>query len=224
MVVLERAGQSVVIAPVGLGSVGLRGRPEPSALATFLTCFAEEVGAGAIGLDGPQGWKHSDNGCEHSRVCEARLHTQGKTGLPGNTKPANYLGFIQFSIDTFDELERPGWPRLRGNPTAAATRTAVETFPTAAWRALGLRPLPGKSSSKGEQVTTWTESLVRLGSIHLADRLSHDELQAAVAGLGILALAEENTDRYEAVGEPPFERDGLWFEGYIVNPRNWRPE
>ena len=101
LVALERVEGSVVIAPIQLGSVGLRGRPEPAALAEFLRSLAAEIGASAIGLDGPQGWKDVNNGCEHSRVCEAKLGTQGKTGLPGSTKPGNYLGFIQFCMSTF---------------------------------------------------------------------------------------------------------------------------
>ena len=218
LVVIERLSESVAIIPIQLTSVGLRGRPQPSDLAAFLVSFAEKLGALAIGLDGPQGWKDAANGYLHSRVCEAKLGTQGKTGLPGMTKPATYLGFIQFCIDTFDELAGIGWTRLRENP-ATGGGNAVETFPTAAWKAMGLRPLPGKRRAKDEQIRTWTESLLQLGAIELGAPLSHDELQAAIAGLGILALAEQRQDGYDAVGEPPFEREGLWFEGYIVNPQ-----
>jgi len=220
LVVLDRVGPSIVITPIQLSSIGLRGRPHQFALAVFLAAFAAEIGATALGLDGPQGWKDADNGCLHSRVCEAKLRTQGKTGLPGTTKPASYLGFIQFSVETFDELDRAGWARLEENPLKEGPK-AVETFPTAAWRVVGLRPLPGKSTAKDDQVRTWTEALVGLGDIRLTTPLSHDELQAAIAGLGILALAEHRPAGYEAVGVPPFERDGIWFEGYIVNPLNW---
>jgi len=218
LVAIERTAAAIVVTPIDLGSSELRGRPDPAALAHFLTGLAQERGASAIGLDGPQGWKDVNNGCKYSRVCEAKLRTQGKTGLPGNTKPGNYLGFIKFSIATFDELDRRGWPRLgtlglRGDPVA------LETFPTAAWRAVGLPSLPGKGTARAEQVRAWTDRLLGLANIRIAEPLSHDGLQATISGLGVLALAEGSTESCEAIGRPPFEDGGLWFEGYIVNPR-----
>jgi hypothetical protein len=218
VVCLTRLPEGILLTPIGLGSVGLRGRPDPETLAAFLAEMADQLDASAIGLDGPQGWKHGDNGCAHSRECEARLHTQGKTGLPGVTKPANYLGFIQFSIATFDALQGRGWGRL-GSHEAQAARVAAETFPTSAWRAVGLPPLPGKSRTRPEDLLTWRGLLLGLGPMQVAGELSHDELQAAVSGLGVLALAEGSTDRYEAVGHPPIWDGTHWLEGFIVNPR-----
>lgn len=217
VVAVTRDAEGVLFVPVDLPEVGLRGKPQAGELARFLVELAGELGATATGLDGPQGWKSATNGLEHSRVCEARLATQGKTGLPGVTKPGNYLGFISFCIDTFDEMARLGWHRFAGQ--AGAAQVAAETFPTAAWRALGLKALPGKSKSRGAEVEEWTRLLVGGGFGRLAGPLTHDQLQAAVSGLGILALAEGNEAGYEAIGDPPFQGDGHWLEGYIVNPR-----
>jgi hypothetical protein len=219
LVCLGRLPEGILLTPIGLGAVGLRGRPEPDLLASFLAEMADQLDATAIGLDGPQGWKLGDNGCLHSRVCEARLHTQGKTGPPGVTKPANYLGFIRFSIATFDALQQRGWNRL-SSEGSQDRRIAAETFPTSAWRALGIAPLPGKSRTRPEQLLAWRAHLLGLGSIQVAGDLSHDELQAAVSGLGVLALAEGSADRYEAVGQPPIWDGTHWLEGYIVNPKH----
>jgi hypothetical protein len=218
VVCLTRRPEGIMLTPVGLGSVGLRGSPDPETLAAFMAGMADELGAAVIGLDGPQGWKQDDNGCNHSRVCEAKLHTQGKTGPPGVTKPSNYLGFIRFSIATFDGLQQRGWHRL-GSGHDHEGRVAAETFPTSAWRAVGLPPLPGKSRTRPEDLVTWQAHLLGLGGIQYEGYLSHDELQAAVSGLGLLALAEGSTGGYEAVGRPPHWSGGDWLEGLIVNPR-----
>lgn len=218
LVCLARLPEGILVTPIGLGTVGLRGKPVAGALAASLGAMADQLDAAAIGLDGPQGWKDGGNGCAHSRVCEARLHTQGKTGLPGVTKPATYLRFIEFSIATFDGLQASGWNRL-GSQGCAGDRVTAETFPTSAWRALGIAPLPGKSRTRPEDILTWKSHLLGLGSIQVAGELSHDELQAAISGLGVLALAEGSTDQYEAVGHPPIWDGTHWLEGFIVNPR-----
>jgi hypothetical protein len=122
-------------------------------LAHFLDEFASIVGAEIIAIRGPQGWKNPDNGQAHCRVAEARLHTQGKTGLPGSCKPGNYVGFISFSIDVFDQLATRGWPRLTA---PGERRVAAETFPTSAWRGLSLTSLPRKSSTTNDQLAGHT--------------------------------------------------------------------
>jgi len=217
VVALRRDAARIIITPIDLPAAGLKGRPAAAPLARFLTTLAADLEATVIGLDGPQGWKSASNGYPHSRVCEARLRTQGKTGPPGVTKPANYLGFISFCIQMFDELGRLGWPRLPAHSTGSMP-VAVETFPTSAWRALGVPPLPGKARSRGPEVEDWSSKLLGLGAIRLTDPLTHDQLQAAVSGLGLLALAERRRDGFEGVGDPPFEDGGTWFEGFIVNP------
>ncbi len=217
VVVLTRSGSEVLVSPVDLPAIGLSGKPNAEKLARFLVEFAEELGVTAIGLDGPQGWKSAGNGLQHSRVCEAKLATQGKTGTPGVTKPGNYLGFISFCVDTFDALAELGWTRYTDS-TPVGVRVAVETFPTAAWKSLGLRALPGKSKSKGQEVEDWSTHLIGLGNIRLLDGLTHDQLQAAVSGLGVLALSEGRRRGFIAVGVAPFQEGPHWLEGFIINP------
>lgn len=219
VVVAGRDTSGILVTPIDLEDAGLTGRPDAPRLARFLVELAKEIGATAIGLDGPQGWKLATNGELHSRVCEARLRTQGKTGVPGITKPANYLGFITFCVQTFDALHALGWYRFGAsgfNPHAVA----IETFPTAAWRAVGLAPLPGKSKARAEEVVEWTARLISIPEVTITAPLTHDQLQAAISGLGVLALSEGREKAFEAIGMAPFIEAGSWLEGFIVNPRN----
>jgi hypothetical protein len=42
--------------------------------------LADDLGAAALLIDGPEAWKDPDNGLQHSRVCERELNTPAKTG------------------------------------------------------------------------------------------------------------------------------------------------
>jgi hypothetical protein len=169
-------------------------------------------------LDGPQAWKSPDNGLIFARKCEADLATQGKTGLPGHCTPSTYLRFIQFSISVFDELADRGWPRLASAETGPAENLALESFPTAAWRALGLSPLPGKRSATAEVVHLKQTELELLFSFRVGTPLSHDEVQALVAGFAGLAVAASLHHAYQLVGLAPLRLEETWREGFIVNP------
>jgi hypothetical protein len=214
IVVLERTAAGIVCVPVRLARLGWTGRPVAAQLAHFLADFCESIGAALIVIDGPQAWKAAENGCSYSRVCEHRLSTQGKTGLPGSSKPGTYMGFISFSIKLFDHLQHLGWPRL----TARGQRhVAAESFPTSAWRSLGLRALPGKQGATGEAVSEHATLLSKRYGIAYQEAPTHDELQAVVAGLGGLAFAEDGPG-FELVGVAPSLESGSWREGFIVNP------
>jgi len=97
-------------------------------------------------LDGPQAWKSCGNGLKHCRVSEQQLNTAGKTGLPGMVKPVTYRAFAEFCLDVYDAFCRRGWRRLetREQPGAEQERVLVESYPHAAWKSLGLKPLPSK--------------------------------------------------------------------------------
>ena len=204
---------------IRLPNLGLSGRPSASDLARCLSTLAQDHDAQVMLIDGPQAWKSATNGLEHSRKCERELNTPGKTGLPGITKPANYCGFIAFSIELFDELAGYGWPRLvdvnLANPNC---RTAVESFPTSAWRSLGLTPLPAKARATPESVKRKLAELQGLFPLQVRPDLTHDELQALVAGLAGLALERVDSQGYDIVGCPPVQEDGFWREGFIINP------
>jgi hypothetical protein len=177
-------------------------------------------------LDGPQAWKSRANGLKHARVSERQLNTAAKTGLPGMVKPATYRSFAEFCMDVYDALSRRGWRRLQTLPqplsadTAAAPseRILVESYPHAAWKSLGLKPLPAKRRAR---VIDLAESYGALRSVvpFTTNRPpNHDQLQAIVAGLPGLALEEHNPSAMRIVGNPPRREQGHWREGFIVLP------
>ena len=200
----------------------LRGTPDADELARYLSGLCEERGAGLLLLDGPQGWKSPENGLEHSRVCERALNTPAKTGLPGKVKPRNYAPFVSFSVALYDSLAHLGWSRFAGGDVAVSTgrgRLLVESFPFAAWRSLGIPPLPSKRKASEADLRWRAAGLAAsFGLRVVGGDPSHDELQAAVAGLAGVAMEGGERQRYEARGVAPFEVDGTWREGFIVNP------
>jgi len=126
--------------------------PVWAAVAEYCIELCEKHSANLLLLDGPQAWKHPDNGLEHSRVYERLLNTPAKTGVPGHVKPRNYAPFVAFSITVFDELEQRGWPRLDSQARApGGSAAAIESFPLGAWRALGIPMLPAKRRGPAAQ-------------------------------------------------------------------------
>jgi hypothetical protein len=219
VVTLTRMDGRITASAVPLTTRALHGQPSAGGLADALVSLANEISASWIFIDGPQGWKAPDNGSEHSRVCERALATQGKTGLPGVTKPGNYVGFITFAIELFDALDSRGWPRLAASAVPPLQRRcALESFPTSAWRSLGLVPLPGKAATVPEMVLARLQSLRAIFPLDVEGYLSHDDLQAMVAGLAGVALDDGNPAGASIVGVPPKRVDGTWREGFIVNP------
>ena len=194
---------------------GGNARPTAIAVADSLDHCARTEGVQLMILDGPQAWKSPDNGLIFARKCEADLATQGKTGLPGHCTPSTYLRFIQFSISVFDALADRGWPRLASAETGPEN-LALESFPTAAWRSLGLSPLPGKRSATAEVVRLKQTELELLFSFRVGTPLSHDEVQALVAGFAGLAVATSSRVPTGRVSTAASRR--TWREGFIVNP------
>jgi hypothetical protein len=220
VVVLAKEASRIKASVVSLASRGLTGQPSVEAMADTLVAIASEVAADWIFIDGPQGWKDPNNGLEHARCCEQKLATPGKTGLPGSTKPSTYLGFTAFAIELFDALDARGWPRLASQSVPpATTRCAIESFPTSAWSGLGLTPLPAKAKTRQETLRENLDALRTIYPLDVADELTHDQLQALVAGLAGLGLSDGEAAGIAISGVPPVLVDGSWREGFIVNPR-----
>jgi Protein of unknown function (DUF429) len=173
-----------------------------------------------IMLDGPQAWKSGSNGLEHSRVSERQLNTAAKTGLPGMVKPVTYRAFAEFCLDVYDALCRRGWRRLDtvSQPGTGQDRVLVESYPHAAWKSLGLKPLPAKRRSKISDLARAYGALRSIIPITTNRPPNHDQLQAIVGGLPGLALEERNSACTRIVGNPPRREDGHWREGFIVLP------
>jgi hypothetical protein len=118
----------------------------------------------------------------------------------------------RFSIAVFDALDAAGWSRFGSG--WSVTRAAIESFPTHAWRSLGLRPLPGKGRSSAD-ISEMANRLSRITDLEGLDRPSHDELQAVVAGFGGIALLHNRLDLCEVHGHGQLREGEHWREGYI---------
>jgi len=127
-----------------------RGYVDANILAGRLNHLANLRGIRVIMLDGPQAWKSVRMAWEHSRVSERQLNTAAKTGLPGMVKPVTYRAFAEFCLDVYDALCRRGWSRYGHFCSAGSPpeRVVVESYPYAAWKSLGLKPLPSKRRCK----------------------------------------------------------------------------
>jgi hypothetical protein len=181
-------------------------------------CAARDIHV--IMLDGPQAWKSNANGIDHCRVSERQLNTSAKTGLPGMVKPVTYRAFAEWSLDVFDALSRRGWRRLAtmGQPGNQPERILVESYPHAAWKSLGLKPLPSKRRARVSDLAEAFAALRSLIPFKTNRPPNHDQLQAIVGGLAGLALEDRTAGDTRIVGKPPRREDGHWREGFIVLP------
>ncbi len=189
-------------------------------LAGRLNHLANTRGIRILLLDGPQAWKSETNGCAHARLGERLLNCAAKTGLPGIVKPATYRTFAEFCVDLYDALCRRGWKRLatQQHPGSAPERVLIESYPHAAWRSLGLTPLPSKRRARVSHLAASYNALQQIIPLTVNHPPNHDQLQAIVGGLPGLALEAQDPTGARFVGEPPRREDGHWREGFIVLP------
>src|ERR1700728_4689774 len=136
-------------------------------------------------LDGPQPWKSESNCCAHARLSERQLNCAAKTGLPGIVKPATYRTFAEFCVDVYDALCRRGWKRLAAHdrPQGAQERILVESYPHAAWKALGIKCLPSKRRCGVCDLAETFAALKAAMPLKVNRPPNHDQLQAIVGGL-----------------------------------------
>jgi hypothetical protein len=193
-------------------------------LAGRLNHLANVRGIRVMMLDGPQAWKSKSNGLQHARVSERELNTAAKTGLPGVVRPATYRPFAEFCIDVWDALCRRGWRRLstRERTGLPQERVLVESYPHAAWKSLGLKPLCSKRRARVSDLAEACAALRTVVPFAASQAPNHDQLQAIVGGLPGLALESGSAGDLRApmriVGKPPHREDGQWREGFIVLP------
>lgn len=200
---------------IPVASLGLTGTPDPIDMAVALVRLADAEGAGLIVIDGPQGWRAAESQRVHQRECEAAVRCPGKTGPPGIVLPRSWTRFAEFSIALFDALAERGWPRFAREWNG--DRRVVESFPTHAWRSIGIAPLSGKGRAR--MVESWRESdLDRLFGVVMNEHPSHDEIQAVVAGIAGIDLLADGVRAVDVHGRDPFQEEGTWREGLIVSP------
>ena len=186
IVLLEVEGADVNVQRLAASDLGLTGAPCAAHLAEALDIACQRLDVSVLLLDGSQGWKDPHNGLLHSRLCERALNTPGKTGLPGVTKPGSYLGFLSFSVDVFQQLTNAGFVLFKGD---SGERLLVESFPTSAWRQLGILPLPSKARSRPADLARAARELGDVFPARVPEGLTHDELQALVVAFAGVALA-----------------------------------
>ena len=200
------------------------GPVEPEVLAGRLNHLCGVRGIRVLLLDGPQGWKSSRSELRHARASERELNTVAKTGTPGVVKPVTSRRYAEFCVDLFDALARRGWRRLvtSGAPGRGPERVLVESYPRAAWKALGIKPLPSKRRARVFDLAEACAALRAVMPLELDRPPNHDQLQAIVSGLAGLALETSEGQGARIVGRPPRREDGHWREGFIVVPE--RPQ
>ena len=191
--------------------------PQATDLASLIATVCSDVGARTLLLDGPQAWKDPANGLEHSRQCERELNAPAKTGLPGTVKPRNYIPFVSFAIDVFDELAFHGWQRYDGT-RLPASKVVAESLPLSAWRSLGMPILPAKRKCSNVIIEQRAAELSKRFRLKLDKMPNHDELQAVVAGLAGRALEQGFLSSLRISGVAPFIHERKCREGFIVNP------
>jgi hypothetical protein len=171
-------------------------------------------------LDGPQAWKSRANGLVHARVSESQLNTACKTGLPGMVKPITYRPFAEFCLDVYEAMCRRGWKRLatREQPFAPTERVLAESYPYAAWKSLGIKPLKSKRRTQVSDLAEAYGALRAVIPFTVNRPPNHDQIQAIVGGMPGLALEERNAGGARIVGTAPHREEGHWREGFIVLP------
>jgi|SRR5579859_1311999 len=189
-------------------------------LALRLNTIALEREAGVLMLDGPQAWKSEDNGNEFCRASERELNTSAKTGLPGTVLPGSYERFVGYCLALYDALGRLGWQRLatRDQADDPPKKILVESYPHAAWKSLGIPPLPAKRKCRVSHLAEAYAALTAMIPLTTSQPPNHDQLQAIVGGLPGLAIEERNAMGTRIVGQPPRWEGGHWREGFIALP------
>jgi hypothetical protein len=201
--------------------LGLRDPPNPVDFAAALDSFCDRRGVSVLLLDGPQGWREPKSQIEHMRLCERVLNTPGKTGTVGTAKPRTYLPYIRFSIELFQHLRTSyGWELLTSDWNARPwKRWLVESFPTSAWKTLGLKKLPAKAKSTRNHLVARRDDLNKTTGLKLPKILTHDELQAAVVLPVGAAIVKGEEERVILSGVDPYlTKKGAVLEGLIANP------
>jgi hypothetical protein len=208
------------LGPPGLDPGQDDGPIDAEILAGRLSHLANVRGIRVIMLDGPQAWKSKSNGLVYARVSEGQLNTAGKTGLPGMVRPITYRPFTEFCMDVYDALSHRGWRRLatRERSGLPQQRVLVESYPFAAWKSLGIKPLCSKRRARVSDLAEACAALRQVIPFTTNRPPNHDQLQAIVGGLPGLAIEEDDTAALRIVGKPPRREDGHWREGFIVLP------
>ena len=191
-------------------------------LALRLNQVCVEHNASVLMLDGPQAWK-ADKSDEILQI----------SGMPENPPPiqglpASYERFVGYCLALYDALGRLGWRRLAnrehlaGSANESPRKTLVESYPEAAWKSLGMEPLPARSECRVSHLAEAYAALTDILPITTNRPPNHAQLQAIIGGLPGLAIEERRDPRAtpdkKITRQQPRWKNGKWREGLIVLP------
>lgn len=108
-------------------------------------------------------------------------------------------------------------------PKNSRDHILIESYPYAAWKALGIRPLPAKRRATVCDLAEAFAALKAVAPVTVNRPPNHDQLQAIVGGLAGLALEARDQAGARIVGSTPRREGGHWREGFIVVPEPTRP-
>lgn len=208
--------------------------PAVRTLARMLAAYIEQHDIHALAIDATLAWREPTDDLtryQHpprpgvGRWAEKLLRTQSKTGPLGVTYPKTQSRWTNFGIELAQTLIHSGVAEIVNDshaaelpPLSRGRAYILESYPTATWRASGLKPLPGKSTFKstGETIERYIDSLVKHYPLQgLSADASHDDLQAVVAALPAVAILGGPCDALayglpmQYVGNPPHPVEGL---------------
>jgi predicted kinase len=203
------------------------GRPSAAVVAERIDATARSLGAAAVSIDGPQGWRDPASPPGWGRDADRQARTPGKMGPPGSCVPGTYLAWVTLSVAVFADLRRRPHVRVAN---AAVERLPdahpreyhlVEAFPTSTWRTAALTPLPAKAKTRDTR--PFAADLSRAFGLPRLGTIGHDDLQALVAALPAAALLGAPAAPV-ARGTPGREAGSEWVEGIIwdASPRHRR--
>jgi hypothetical protein len=189
-------------------------------LALRLNQLCLERGAGVLMLDGPQAWQSDDAGKAASGMRQRESNPTGKTGPNGTAGPGTYERFAGYCLALYDALGRLGWQRLaqRDQATPLAKKILAESHPHAAWKSLGITPLPERSKCRVSHLAEAYAALTAILPISANCAPNHDQLQAIVGGLPGLSIERRNAAGARLANAAPRQEDWQWHEGFGAIP------
>jgi hypothetical protein len=171
-------------------------------LALRIHQLASDHAAGVLMLDGPQAWKSNSAWPDGS----PRM-TEGQGNRPSSQRFSDCLHssdserFVGYCLALYSALARLGWQRLGAGQEipsySGALRTdtiqsrfLVESYPDAAWKSLGIRPLPAKGQCRVSDLADAWAALTTMLPITATQPPNHSQMQAIVGGLPGLGIEE----------------------------------
>ncbi len=218
--------ETLFVSVIKPNELSLFGKPNPEILAQSLFNFCEREKIRILFIDGPQGWKKPNSTLPY-RIADYQAKAPAKVCERGLAKPRTCLPFVHFSVELFFHLvtrykmhllDRNSFKRSAYVPLECTY--LCETLPFAQWRLLGMKPLPSKRRCSNEELIARYRHLSYQFNIKgRHSTLSHDELQALVAGIAGIDILEGNSNNLNLYGEDPIIADDTIYEGLIACKR-----